>query len=331
MTAASRDDTWPMVEETVFHLFEGLAADATTSPMAVGEVLSELGWAEIEIEYPAEADRLLFRAQGRFLNQTDCLDRAMLAELIPLGEQHVTGLVLPTAGDGYNPGIDARGFSGLLTGCAEGLVAVPISGPSGSVEIGIVDVGAMQSRRLDTFDGSLQWLEVRGAVHTSVPATTQWHQAVSVAHRAIATEVISLADEMLGIAVEHCSARVQFGRRIGSYQSPRHALADASALVEGARALLDQTWRRRDELSSTLAKIAAGRAHRAVSDVALQVCGAIGLTAEHRLHRYVARGFQLDSLLGSYRFHEVVLAQQLFAEPCPGTELPTVVSWGHTE
>ncbi|MCX2931658.1 acyl-CoA/acyl-ACP dehydrogenase [Mycobacterium sp. CVI_P3] len=326
MTAAV-DDTLSMVEETVFHLFESIAADTTVPPAAVGDRLTELGWAEIEVEYPAEADRLLYRAQGRFLTQTDCLDRAMLAELTPLAGHRITAMVLPTTGDGYDPGLDSRAFSGLLTGPVEGVVAVPISGSSGSVEIGLVDVGTLQTRPLDTFDRSLHWLQVHGAVDTTVPATAQWRRAVSAAHRGIATELVALADEMLGIAVDHGVARVQFGRPIGSYQSPRHALAEATAVLEGTRALLDEAWRRRDEFSSTLARTSAGRAHRTVCDVALQVCGAIGLTAEHRLHRYVVRGFQLDSLLGSYRHHEATLARDLFGENCPGTGLPTIVSW----
>ena len=40
-----------------------------------------VGWSDIETEYPIEACELLFRAQGRSLAQTDCLDRVVLAEL----------------------------------------------------------------------------------------------------------------------------------------------------------------------------------------------------------------------------------------------------------
>ncbi|WP_431236823.1 acyl-CoA dehydrogenase family protein [Mycolicibacterium aichiense] len=285
---------------------------------------------EIEVEYPTKADRLLFQAQGRFLTQTDCLDRTVLSELECPAEHRATGVVLPRTGDGYTTGLDAGAFDGVLTGSAEGVVAVPIFGPSRSVDIGFVDVGAMQSRPLDTFDCSLRWLHVSGSVDTTVPATAQWRCAASAGHRGIATELHALTEELLVIAVDHSSSRVQFGRPIGSYQSPRHAMAEASALVEGTRALLDEAWRRRDSFSATLAKIAAGRAHRAVSDVALQVCGAIGLTAEHRLHRYVARGFQLDSLLGSYRHHEVMLTEELFGEENSEMALPTVVSWNRT-
>jgi alkylation response protein AidB-like acyl-CoA dehydrogenase len=131
----------------------------------------------------------------------------------------------------------------------------------------------------------------------------------------------------LRIAVEHVSVRIQFGSPIGAFQSPRHLLAEAKANLEGARALLAETWRYGGELSAMTAKAAAGRAHRAVSDAAMQVCGAIGLTIEHDLHRYVVRGFQIDSLCGSYQQLEAQLADRLFEDGAPGQALPAIVSW----
>jgi alkylation response protein AidB-like acyl-CoA dehydrogenase len=56
--------------------------------------------------------------------------------------------------------------------------------------------------------------------------------------------------------------------------------------------------------------------------------GAIGLTAEHDLHRYVARGFQIDALCGSYHQLEVLLAERLFEIYSPGRALPAIIAWG---
>ena len=159
-------------------------------------------------------------------------------------------------------------------------------------------------------------------------ASTEFGRAIAAAQRALATELVALADEALRIAVEHVGVRIQFGSPIGSFQSPRHLLADASANLEGARALLAETWRYGGSLSAMTAKAAAGRAHRAVSDAALQVCGAIGLTAEHDLHRYVTRGFQIDSLCGSHHQLEGLLAERLFEMYAPGRALPSIVTWG---
>jgi alkylation response protein AidB-like acyl-CoA dehydrogenase len=64
-----------------------------------------------------------------------------------------------------------------------------------------------------------------------------------------------------------------------------------------------------------------------VSDAALQVCGAIGLTMEHDLHRYVTRGFQIDSLFGSHQQLEALLADRLFEAHSPCGALPAIVAW----
>lgn len=327
------DNEWVMIEEAVFRLFDEVAAKSAGAHVAIGPQLEELGWSDIESEYPIEACELLFRAQGRSLAHTDCLDRVMLAELTPLLDETVDGIVLPGVSDGSAPGSDDDRVTGLVLGPLDegtsGRLVVPVSGPMGAVSVGIVGTGRLHGERLDTFDPSVYWTQVSGPLNGElVDASTEWSRAIAAAHRALATELVALADEALRIAVDHVSVRVQFGSPIGSLQSPRHLLADASATVEGARALLGETWRYGGRLSALTAKAAAGRAHRAASDAALQVCGAIGLTAEHDLHRYVARGFQIDSLCGSYHQLEAMLAGRLFEIYSPGRALPAIVGWG---
>jgi alkylation response protein AidB-like acyl-CoA dehydrogenase len=207
-------------------------------------------------------------------------------------------------------------------------LVVPVSGPMGTVSLGVVDAEKLAGERMDTFDSAGYWTRVEGPLDGPlVDASTEWSRAIAAAHRALATELVALADEALRIAVDHVSVRHQFGSPIGSFQSPRHLLADAKANLEGARALLGETWRYGGRLSAQTAKAAAGRAHRAVSDAALQVCGAIGLTAEHDLHRYVTRGFGVDSLCGSYQQLEALLAERLFESYSPGRALPAIISW----
>jgi hypothetical protein len=323
------DESWPMVEEAVFRLFDTLAAKGTDEHLSVGPPLADLGWSDIESEYPIEACELLFRAQGRSLLNSDSLAKVLLAELAPVLDGAVDGIVLPGIADGYRPGSDAGRVCGILLGPlpSTGRLVVPVSNPKGTVSIGIVDTRNLGGARLDTFDTSAYWTQVTGPITGElVDASAEWNHAIAAAHRALGTELVALADEALRIAVEHVSVRIQFGAPIGSFQSPRHLLADASAALEGARALLASSWRYGGELSALTAKAAAGRAHRAVSDATLQVCGAIGLTIEHNLHRYVTRGFQLDSLCGSYQQLEALLADRLFAGDSPGQALPAIVS-----
>jgi hypothetical protein len=332
MTQHAVDESWRMVEEAVLWLFEGLAGKGASGHVAIGARLAELGWSEIEAEYPVEAAELLFRAQGRSLALTDCLDRVMLAEMTGVLDGPAAHVLLPDLATGYAPGSDAERVSGIVLGPLEGRIVVPISGPMSTVSVGVVEASRLDGQRLDTFDASTYWTVVSGSLDVAlVEASTEWNRALAAAHRALATELVELAERALRIAVEHVSVRVQFGAQIGSFQSPRHALADASAVLAGARALLGESWRDGGELLALSAKAAAGRSHRAVSDVALQVCGAIGLTAEHDLHRYVTRGFQLDALCGSHDQLEALLAERLFEDSeeawAPGRALPAVVAW----
>jgi|SRR5271168_3926668 len=325
------DESWPMIEEAVFRLFDELAAKNPGEHIAIEPPLEELGWSDIEAEYPIEACELLFRAQGRSLAHTDCLDKVMLAELTGLLAEPVDGIVLPSPVDGYDPGSDQDRVSGVILGPlnsdAHRRLIVPVSGPMGTVSLGVVDAETLTGTRMDTFDSSSHWTSVEGPLDGPlVDASTEWSHAVGAAHRALATELIALADEALRIAVDHITVRHQFGSPIGSFQSPRHLLAEAKANLEGARALLGETWRYGGRLSAQAAKCAAGRAHRAVSDAAMQVCGAIGLTMEHDLHRYVTRGFQIDSLCGSYRQLDVLLAEYLFEIYSPGRALPAIIA-----
>ncbi len=320
------DEAWPMIEEAVFRLFDELAAKGEHT--VIGPRLNELGWAEIESEYPVEACALLFRAQGRSLALTDALDRVMLAELASLFDEPVDAIVLPELTHGHTPSSTEDQVKGVVLGPLRGRVAVPVSRAMGTVSIAVVDADRLRGERMDTFDPSVVWSCVEGSTDGPLlDASTEWGRAIAAAHRSLATEVIALADQALRIAVDHISVRVQFGSPIGSLQSPRHALADAAARLEGARAVLSESWRYGGLLSAQTAKVAAGRAHRAVSDAVLQVCGAIGLTAEHDLHRYVSRGFQIDALCGSYLQLESLLAERLFDIYAPGRALPAIVNW----
>jgi hypothetical protein len=318
-----------MVEEAVFRLFDELAAKNPGEHVAIGPPLEELGWSDIEFEYPIAACELLFRAEGRSLAHTDSLAKVMLAELLPALDGPVDGIVLPSIADGFTPGVDAERVTGLVLGPLPdaGRLVVPVTGPLGVVSLGLVDVERLDGVRLDTFDSSSHWTQVSGPLGGDlVEASAAWNRAIAAAHRALATELVALADQALRIAVEHVTVRIQFGVPIGSFQSPRHLLADASAGLEGARALLDETWRYGGEFSALVAKAAAGRAHRAVADATLQVCGAIGLTIEHDLHRYVTRGFQVDSLCGSHQQLEALLADRLIDSDYPGGALPALVA-----
>ncbi len=320
------DESWPMVEEAVLRLFDEIA---DSGHVALGARLAELGWADIEEEYPVQASELLFRAQGRSLAHTDCLDKVMVTELAERLNEPVDGVVLPAPSDGCSPASRGAHVSGIVLGPPAGRLLLPVADADGGVSVGVVDADELCSQPMNTFDPSVHWTKVSGSFSGAlVEATGEWQLAVAAAHNALATELVAITDEMLGIAINHAKVRIQFGTAIGSFQSPRHALAAASAKLEGARALLGESRRHGGRLAAQAAKAASGRAHKVASDTAMQVCGAIGLTAEHDLHRYVMRGIQLDSLCGSHSQIEEMVAEWLFGDCPSGFGLPTVVGWG---
>jgi len=103
---------------------------------------------------------------------------------------------------------------------------------------------------------------------------------------------------MLALARQHALDRVQFGRPIASFQAVRHRLAETLVALDGAEAVLRSAD---GDLSSLLAKAAAGFSALTAARNAQQVLGGIGFTAEHPLHHHVKRVLVLDGLLGSAR------------------------------
>ena len=121
---------------------------------------------------------------------------------------------------------------------------------------------------------------------------------LAAGRRALGWWLVGTSRAMLSLARRHALDRVQFGRPVASFQAIRHRLADTLVAIEGAEATLRSAG---DDLSSLLAKAAAGQAALAAARHCQQVLGGIGFTTEHDLHRHVRRAFVLDGLLGSTR------------------------------
>jgi hypothetical protein len=128
--------------------------------------------------------------------------------------------------------------------------------------------------------------------------------ALAAGRQAAGWWLVGAGRAMLALARQHALDRVQFGKRIGSFQAIRHRLAETLVAIEGAEATLDtiaDVQQEQVELASLLAKAAAGQAALASARHCQQVLGGIGFTAEHALHHHVKRSLILDGLLGSAR------------------------------
>lgn len=111
-------------------------------------------------------------------------------------------------------------------------------------------------------------------------------------------QVIGALDAARNLTVAHTSERVQFGRPLSKFQAVQHSLAEMAGEIERARAATDLAVvaatdfgfdSAATDYAVTVAKVATGRAVEAVTRIAHQLHGAIGVTVEHRLWRYTMR------------------------------------------
>jgi hypothetical protein len=289
-----------------------------TPGVDVTAALDELGWDEVLADDPAGATTLLFTEHGTALASSNVLDGVVLAALgLPEpSDEPVTrrAVLYPPIG---SPVVETEGV--LLTDPArvDEVVTPVVDG------LALLSTAGLSVSRPAGFDPDGQWRIARLADGAPDPVlgTGRWETAVAAGRRALAAELNGISATMLDIAVEHTSRRVQYGRPIAAYQSVRHRLAEGHATLEASRSLLDAAWSDGSGWAATAAKAQAGHAYLEVSRHAMQLCGAIGLTYEHRLHQFVARGAVLDGLLGSAR----ELTREMGARLLDGYRPPTVV------
>ena len=290
-------DELALVRASVRHvLLTSDAADLTAA-------LVSSGWVELLAADPAVAIGVLAEEQGSALLASPVVDLAMLhgadltidptvaVVLPPLrgGESMsahavadgwaVDGLVL--AGHGRADRFLVTSLTGLLMVSAGCLTLAPVAGG---------DVGLGLHRAI-------------GVVTTSdvevVGDEAAREAAIAGGRRALASELVGGAAQMLANTVEYVMQRHQYGRAIGSFQAVKHRLADVHVATTAARSGVAASWQHPDPVTAMAAKCLAGRAHQLASAHCHQVHGGIAFTTEHGFHRWIRRGQLLDSLLGT--------------------------------
>jgi hypothetical protein len=281
--------------------------------------LADLGWDDVVADDEAEAISLLFAEQGRAATASAALDTVMRQAgggdwrssadggpgvvIHPLGRAQPTahgdrleidGVVFraPTSGDTAIVGTDEQGS------CAHVLTAKQLAESTTAVG-GFDPASALQRVRLSIDRDDLCELK------------TDWSRATTAARRALSSELVGNAQAMLDLAVDHVTQRIQFGRPIGANQTPRHRLAECYALLGGAGELVHAAWSSGTPWDATVAKAYAGYAAHTTSRACMQVCGAMGLTAEHALGSYVKRSAVLDALYGGWQQAVLTVGREL--------------------
>ena len=318
MTSTTMDAaTADLLTGSLRELFTGSAG------RAVGPALEALGWSEVVAEDPAGATTLLFTEHGRALASSPALDSVLLAELdgaLPAGNG-TRAVLYPHPADGDQPSTVDGLVRGLLLAGLDKVdeVVVPVQA-NGSVALLTADPGSFTTEPVAGFDAGSGWLTVTGWAPsgTPVPAARAWERAVAAGRRALAAEIAGVCQAALDLAVTHTSARVQYGRPIASFQAVRHRLAEGHVAISDIASMLDAAWAvagspNGGAWAATMAKLRAGRAQAEVMRHGIQVLGAMGLTGESEMHRYVARASALDALLGGHRLLSEATGRALLA------------------
>lgn len=155
------------------------------------------------------------------------------------------------------------------------------------------------------------------AVGTPGAITEGLTRALDIAVLALACEQVGGAGRVLEMAVEYANTRVQFGRKIGSFQAIKHTCADMLVAAESARSTAYYgMWaaaHQPDDLgvAASLAGSLCSEAYTRCSLDNIQLHGGIGFTWEHAAHLYMKRARSSQRFLGSPTRHRARLGDLL--------------------
>ena len=132
---------------------------------------------------------------------------------------------------------------------------------------------------------------------------------------AVCAEAVGIMADTLDMTAEYLRTRVQFGAPIGSFQALQHRAVDMLIALELARSMamlaalslnLESEARRRNIAA---AKVQIGRSGRFIGQQAVQLHGAIGITAEYKVGHAFKRLTAIDALFGDADHHIDMLAE----------------------
>nr|WP_246421931.1 acyl-CoA dehydrogenase family protein [Nocardiopsis mwathae] len=219
----------------------------------------------------------------------------------------------------------ADGLSGTVTKVADATTAdallVPAVGTDGP-GLYLADASEAVRTPLVTLDLTRPLVDV-GLDRTPARPVVTGRAAEHALRTALRTGAALLSAEQLGVAewalgttVDYLKTRTQFGRPVGSFQAPKHRLADLWVSVSQARAVVRNAASTAGAgADDTEAEMAAALAQAFVSGVAVtaaeeavQLHGGIGFTWEHPAHLYLKRAKSDAIALGTADRHRSALA-----------------------
>jgi alkylation response protein AidB-like acyl-CoA dehydrogenase len=231
---------------------------------------------------------------------------------------------------------DAAGvarLTGTVRGVAGALAADVLLVPGDGVPLRLyaVDAAATGVRRepVVSLDGTRLLADVTldkvpgRAVTTGADAARALAAALAAGAGVLASELLGVADQCLGMTVTYVKERRQFARPVGSFQAVKHRLADVWVAVTQARAAARyaaaclSTGDPDTPVAVALAKAACGEAAVLAAQECVQLHGGIGFTWEHPAHLLLKRAKSGSMALGTPDRHRAALAALVDLPPPP--------------
>lgn len=141
-----------------------------------------------------------------------------------------------------------------------------------------------------------------------------WAQGLERGALLAAGEALGLAKGAIALAVDYAKVREQFGKPIGVNQAVKHMLADQQVKLSFARPVVlaaAADFAAGDLVSVARVShgwLAATAAADAAARTAVQVFGAMGMTAEAGVHFFLKRALALTTAWGTPAFHRARVA-----------------------
>jgi alkylation response protein AidB-like acyl-CoA dehydrogenase len=215
----------------------------------------------------------------------------------------------------------------VLDGAAADILLIAASAPDGSTGLFEVDPrgDGVARAAVTAMDASRDLAVVRltGALGRRIGGDAAGPLAFArdQACIALSAEQAGAAKRALELTVGHLLTRVQFGQVIGGFQALQHRAADLYVLVESARSLSRAAASAADEAGAdsdpdrgpraAAAKVYCSEVLTKTANEMIQLHGAIGITWEHRAHRYLKRAHGGRYLFGSPARHLAAIAANL--------------------
>ena len=144
---------------------------------------------------------------------------------------------------------------------------------------------------------------------------TNLTRALDIATAALVAEMVGGMQRVLDLTVDYAKMRKQFGKPIGTFQAVQHQCADMYLETESSRsAAYYAAWALEHDApdaatATSIAKMYASDACRAVGNRGIQIHGGNGFAWENDLHLYYRRAKASETMLGDATFHRERIAR----------------------